>query len=156
MKDEKPRKTRSFARRLTWRIILILTFINLLVVGAVLFFVFVGMFVQGEMRSRDLINLISGKMDTMLTSVEVSAANNVGELEKHLDSPEQVFGVLEKELESGMQRASKWRLESKAIGRTLISMKMVRKKCCAAIYCPFATNKVRKWVCSEWTSHWIG
>lgn len=98
LKDEKPRKTRSFARRLTWRIILILTFINLLVVGAVLFFVFVGMFVQGEMRSRDLINLISGKMDTMLTSVEVSAANNVGELEKHLDSPEHVFGVLEKEL----------------------------------------------------------
>ena len=94
----KPKKTRSFARRLTWRIILILTFINLLVVGAVLFFVFVGMFAQGEMRSRDLINLISGKMETMLTSVEVSAANNVGELEKHLDNPKQVFEVLEKEL----------------------------------------------------------
>ena len=91
-------KPRSFARRLTWRIILILTFINLFVIGAVLFFVFVGTFAQAELRSQDLINLIGGKMETMLSTVEVSAKNNVGELEKHLDSPEEVFQVLEKEL----------------------------------------------------------
>ena len=92
------KKHRSFARRLTWRIILILSLIHLFVIGAVVFLVIISSAIQSQQRSMDMINVIGGELDKMLTSVEVSATNNVAELEEHLESPEKVFDVLEKEL----------------------------------------------------------
>ena len=50
------------------------------------------------MRAQTLINGIGGKLLTTLRTVEVTAINNVAEIEAHLDSPEDVYNALEHEI----------------------------------------------------------
>ncbi len=95
---KKEKKRRKFARRLTWRIILIVTLINMLIISAALFLIVVGTKGQSVLRSRDLINVIGSKLETKLTAIEATAVNNVAEVEANLDSPEKVFAALEKGL----------------------------------------------------------
>ena len=94
----KKRKSK-FARRLAWRVILIVTFCNILIISSVLLIIFAGFKVQAEMHAHDMMSIINGKMEAMVTSVEVSAKNNVCEIEANLDSPTKVFDTLEKELQ---------------------------------------------------------
>ena len=96
--EKKQKKSRKFARRLAWHIILIVTLINMFIISAVLFLVVAGSKGQSVLRSHDLINVIGSKLETMLTAVEATAINNVAEVEANLDSPEKVFAALEKEL----------------------------------------------------------
>ena len=93
----KNRKSR-FARRLTWRIILIFFLCNIGIFGLVLLIIISGQRIQAEMHARDMINNINGPMETMIKMVEVSTRNNVSEIEENLSSPDKVFDTLEKEL----------------------------------------------------------
>lgn len=93
----KNRKSK-FARRLTWRIILIFFLCNMMIFGLVVLIIIVGQRVQAEMHAHDMISNINGQMETMVKSVEVSARNNVYEIEANLSSPNKVFDSLEKEL----------------------------------------------------------
>ncbi|MBP5514917.1 MAG: SpoIIE family protein phosphatase [Bacteroidaceae bacterium] len=92
-------KKSKFARRLAWRVIFIVTLCNLLVISIVLLILFIGFKIQAEMHAHDMMNIINGKMEAMVTSVEVSAKNNVCEIEANLDNPAKVFDTLEKELQ---------------------------------------------------------
>ena len=91
-------KKSEFARRMTWRIIIIFTICNIIIFGLVLLIIISGERVQAEMHARDMINNINGRMETMVTSVEVSARNNVYEIEGNLSSPERVYETLQREL----------------------------------------------------------
>lgn len=93
----KNRKSR-FARRLTWRIILIFTLCNIFIISLVLLLVIAMQRVQAETHANDMINNINGQMETMVKTVEVSARNNVYEIEENLSSPNKVFETMEKEL----------------------------------------------------------
>ncbi len=93
----KNRKSK-FARRLTWRIILIFTLCNILIFSSVIWVIFFLQKGQAEYHARGMINNINGPMETMVTMVEVSARNNVYEVEENLSSPDKVFETLEKEL----------------------------------------------------------
>ena len=88
----------KFARRLTWRIILIFTLCNIFIIGLVLLLVIAMQRLQAETHARDMINNINGKMETMVKSVEMSARNNVYEIEDNLDSPDKLLEAMEKEL----------------------------------------------------------
>ena len=88
----------KLSRRITWRVILIVSIISAVIMALTLVFVFVVSIILSAMRGQYVTDGISGRMETMLRAVEISAANNVAEIEANLDSPETVFGALEHEL----------------------------------------------------------
>ena len=92
------KKPRSFARRLSRRIILVMLVANVFIIGAVLLFVFFGMLKQNGEHFLATMDYTDEKLETMLTAVEVTAVNNVAEVEAHLQQPEMVYEALEKEL----------------------------------------------------------
>ena len=89
---------RSFARRLTWRIIIVL-FLSMTAVTLLLSFFGLGLMIA-HMRDRyfDVIDVTSERVERTLSAVEVSAVNNVDEVEQSLGYSEQVFDALIKEL----------------------------------------------------------
>ena len=91
-------KRHSFARRITWRIMIILLVTNVLTILAVLFFVFFGMAAQSIEHYASSISNVEEKMETQLNAVEVLAINNVAEIEKHLKKTEDVLQALHDEL----------------------------------------------------------
>ena len=91
-------KKSKLSRRITWRVILIMFFFNLLIIGAVFIFDLAISVVNSEMRAQHLIDGIEGKLNTMVQVVKTTAFNNRVEVEENLDSPEKVFNALEREL----------------------------------------------------------
>ena len=85
----------KLSRRITWRVMGIMMFFNVLIIGAILAFVFIFSLVNSDMRGQHVTDGIRGKMENMLKAVSVAAMNNVGELEDNIDSPEKVFDTLE-------------------------------------------------------------
>ena len=88
----------KLSRRITWRVIVIMLFFNLLIIGAMIWSVFRTSLINSDMRGQYLVDGIGGKIETMLWAVHISAANNRDEVERNLDSPEQVFNALEHEI----------------------------------------------------------
>ena len=89
----------KLAKRITWRVILIMLFFNVLIIGAILAFVFAYSLANSGMRGQYVIDGIGGRMESMVKAVKIAARNNVAEVEDHLDSPEKVFDALEHELQ---------------------------------------------------------
>ena len=88
----------KLARRITWRVILLLLFFNLFIIGAVGLFNLAMSMANSEMRAEYLINGMENKLETLLQVVKATTFNNRSELEANLDSPESVFNTLEREL----------------------------------------------------------
>jgi hypothetical protein len=88
----------KLAKRITWRVILIMLVFNVLIIGAILAFVFTYSLANSGMRGQYVIDGIGGRMESMVNAVKIAARNNVAEVEDHLDSPENVFDALEHEL----------------------------------------------------------
>ena len=88
----------KLANRITWRVILIMLFFNVLIIGAILAFVFAYSLANSGMRGQYVTDGIGGRMESMVKAVKIAARNNVAEVEDHLDSPEEVFDALEHEL----------------------------------------------------------
>ena len=88
----------KLSRRITWRVILIMLFFNVLIIGAILAFVFAYSLANSGMRGQYVTDGIGGRMESMVKAVKIAARNNVAEVEGHLDSPEDVFDALEHEL----------------------------------------------------------
>ena len=67
---------------------------------AILIFLFArsGMTVLTSVHYQDILNNTNDKVEGMLNQVEVTAVNNLAEIQDHLGSPEEVFDALEKEL----------------------------------------------------------
>ena len=66
------KKPRSFARRLSRRIILVMLVANVFIIGAVLLFVFFGMLKQNGEHFLATMDYTDEKLETMLTAVEVT------------------------------------------------------------------------------------
>ena len=92
------RSFRSFSFRLSRRILIVMLLSMLFISGTVFYFAMAAMKVQANMHYVDITEITNDKVDVILSAVEVSAANNVNEIEQNLDSPERVFKALENEL----------------------------------------------------------
>ena len=91
-------KKSKLSRRITWRVIGIMSFFNVLIIGAILWFVFEVSLRNSDMRGQYVVDGIEGKTETSLWAVHVGASNNRDEIERNLESPEQVFDALEREI----------------------------------------------------------
>jgi sigma-B regulation protein RsbU (phosphoserine phosphatase) len=91
-------KKSKLSRRITWRVIAIMSFFNVLIIGAMFWSVFRISLVNSNMRGQYVVDGIVGKIESMLWAVHISAANNRDEVERNLESPEQVFDALEREI----------------------------------------------------------
>ena len=95
----KRKRNSKLSKRITWRVIGIMVFFNVLIIGAILVFVFLLSLINSDMRGQHVTDGISGKMENMLKAVSVAAKNNVAELEDNIDSPEKVFDTLDRMLQ---------------------------------------------------------
>ena len=97
MKLFKKRKSK-LSRRITWRVILTMVFFNVFIFGAVVISDLAFSLVEGENRAQHMMEGVRGKLATTLKTVEISAENNIAEVEANLTSPEKVYDALEHEL----------------------------------------------------------
>lgn len=91
-------KRSKLSRRITWRVIGIVIFFNVLIFGAVFYFDLVASRLEGELRSKHVISAIEGRLNTIVEVVKTTSRNNLDAVEANLQSPEAVFQTLEKEL----------------------------------------------------------
>ena len=88
----------KLSQRITWRVIGIMSFFNVLIIVAILWSVFRISLMNSSMRGQYVVDGIEGKIESMLRAVQIAAANNRDEIERNLGSPEQVFDALEREI----------------------------------------------------------
>lgn len=88
----------KLSRRITWRVIGIMSFFYVLIIGTILFSVFNTSLMNSSMRGQYVVNGVEGRIESMLRAVQIAAANNRAEVERNLGSPEQVFDALEREI----------------------------------------------------------
>ena len=91
-------KKSKLSRRITWRVIAIMSFFNVLIIGAMFWSVFGISLANCNMRGQYVVDGIEGKIESMLKAVQISAANSRDEVERNLGSQEQVFDALEREI----------------------------------------------------------
>jgi len=92
-------KSSSFARRLTWWIVLAL-FVSITFVSILISFFGLGfLMVLTRDRYFDVIDETSETVQKTLTAVEIAVMNNVNEVEEYIDDPDMVFSALTKELD---------------------------------------------------------
>lgn len=91
-------KRSKLSGRITWRVIGIVIFFNVLIFGAVFYFDLVASRLEGELRSKHVISAIEGRLNTIVEVVKTTSRNNLDAVEANLQSPEAVFQTLEKEL----------------------------------------------------------
>ena len=88
----------KLSQRITWRVIGIMSFFNVIIIGAILVFVLRVSLMNSDMRGQYVVDGIEGKIESLLWAVHVGAANNRDEVERNLESPEQVYDALEREI----------------------------------------------------------
>jgi len=91
-------KKSKLSRHITWHVIGIMSFFNVLIIGAILVFVFRVSLVNSDMRGQYVVDGIEGKIESTLWAVHVGASNSRNEIERNMESPEQVFDALEREI----------------------------------------------------------
>ena len=96
---EKNEKTSGkFARRLAWRVLLWVSLFSIVAIVLALIFVFLGTGVQSKLQTQSIMDIIGGKVETMLSVVETSAKNNADEMEWCLSNSYDLYEGLEAEL----------------------------------------------------------
>ena len=88
-------KKSKLSRRITWRVIGIMSFFNVLIVGVIAVFVFVMSFANGSVRGLYVTDGIASNVETMLQLAKTVTYNNRTVVEANMDSPEHVFNALE-------------------------------------------------------------
>ncbi len=92
-------KRSKLSRRITWRVLGIFFFFNILIIGAILIFVFEVSLMNSSIRGQYVTDGIAGNLDNMMYVAKTGTFNNRLELESNMDSPGHVFNSLEKILE---------------------------------------------------------
>ena len=92
------KKKTKLSRRITWRVIAIVSIINVLIIGVVFMFDLVVALMESDMRAQYLMEGVEGKVETMVQMLKTATFNNRDEVEGNLESPEAVFDALEREL----------------------------------------------------------
>ena len=93
---QKNMKKSKLSRRITWRVIGIMSFFNVLIIGAIIAFVLMFSLANGSMRGQYVTDGIASNVETMFRLAKTVTFNNRTDIEAHLDSPEQVFDALER------------------------------------------------------------
>ena len=93
-------KKSKLSRRITWRSIGIMSFFNVLIIGAIIAFVLVFSLGNGSMRGQYVTDGIASNVETMFHLAKTVTFNNRTEVEAHLDSPGQVFDALRRIIKS--------------------------------------------------------
>ena len=88
-------KKSKLSRRITWRVIGIMLFFNLLIGGAIAVFVSLMSLGNGSVRGQYVTDGIASNVETMLQMAKTVTYNNRTVVEANMDSPEHVFGALE-------------------------------------------------------------
>ena len=88
----------SFSNRLTHLIILTVLINMTLITGFILWFSIKAMAGESKKYHQSVMDLTEEKVEKMLSAVEVTAKNNIDEVEKGLASPSKVYAALENEL----------------------------------------------------------
>ena len=98
-------KKRKLSRRITWRVIGIMSFFNVLIIGAILMFVFEISFANSNTRGQNVMSGIAGNMETMMQVAKTAVFNNRLDIEANMDTPEHVFEALKQILQVNKQLA---------------------------------------------------
>ena len=88
-------KKGKLSRRITWRVIGIMSFFNVLIIGAILALIYETSLGTSSTRGDYVTDGIVGNLETMLHVAKAVTFNNRAEVEASLDSPEHVFDALE-------------------------------------------------------------
>ena len=91
-------KKSKLSKRITWRVIVIMLCFNVLIIAAILVFVFGYSLANSGMRGQYVTDGIDGRLESSVKAVKIAARNNVEEVEDNLDTPQTVFDALEHEL----------------------------------------------------------
>ncbi len=88
-------KKSRLSRRISWRVIGIMSFFNVLIIGAILAFIFIFSLGNGSTRGLYVTNGIASNIETMLQVAKTVTFNNRAAVEANMDSPEHIFDALE-------------------------------------------------------------
>ena len=89
-------KKSKLSRRITLRVIGIMSFFDVIIVGVIVVFVFAFSVANGNMRGQYVADGIVTNIETMLQFARAVTFNNRSDIEAHMDSPEHVFDELER------------------------------------------------------------
>lgn len=89
-------KKSKLSRRITWRVIGIMTFFNVLIIGVIIASVLVFSLGNGSMRGQYVTDGIASNIETMFQLAKTVTFNNRTDVEANLDSSEHIFGALER------------------------------------------------------------
>ena len=92
-------KRSKLSRRITWRLLGITLCFNVLIIGAIVVFVFDVSLVNSSIRGQYVTDGIAGNMESMMDVAKTGTFNNRIEVEANIESPEKVFDALEKILD---------------------------------------------------------
>lgn len=92
-------KRSKLSRRITWRLLGIILCFNVLIIGAIVVFVFDVSLVNSSIRGQYVTDGIAGNMESMMNVAKTGTFNNRIEVEANIESPEKVFDALEKILD---------------------------------------------------------
>ena len=87
-------KKSKLSRRITWRVIGIISFFNVITIGAIIAFVFIFSLENGSVRGQYVTDGVAGNIEMMLNLARTVTFNNRAEVETKMDSPEHVFDAL--------------------------------------------------------------
>lgn len=90
--------SQSFPDRLTRHIIIVLMIIITIITVVISLLTIDAMSMETQNYFHSIMELTDEKMEKVLKSVEVSAVNNIDEVERNLESPATIYAALEKEL----------------------------------------------------------
>ena len=87
--------SKSFASRLTWRIILVLIVMLSGTFGLIFYISHAALKVEETNHYESFLNITNERVGHVLTVVEVVAKNNRPDIEKNLSNPDKLYGILE-------------------------------------------------------------
>jgi sigma-B regulation protein RsbU (phosphoserine phosphatase) len=88
-------KKSKLSSRITWRVIGIMSFFNVLIIGAILAFVFIISLGNSDTRGQYVSDGIASNIETMLYVAKTVTFNNRAKVEANMDSPEHIYDALE-------------------------------------------------------------
>ena len=91
-------KKSKLSHRITWRIIAVISFFNVLILAAIFVFVFRVSLKNSDMRGQYVVDDVEGRIESMLWAIHLGAVNSRDDIERNMESPEQVFDALERQI----------------------------------------------------------
>ena len=98
-KKDKGPYPKSFAKRLTWRIMLVLFCVMSVVLGAIMMMVVSATYLEFDVLSRPVVSKYRQKAECILTEVRVASLNTVPDIENSLQRPDRIASIMKRIVE---------------------------------------------------------